>query len=84
MATQLLTCNHMVQPRNFAHILLRLVAVCRNTLLGGNGNVSIHLGGGSERGTAQGDLGIINPKSSPIKQRTWHLYEGSYGLLGPV
>ena len=41
-------------------------------------------GGGPQKGAANGDLSTINPKNSPIKQRTWHSFEGSYELLGPV
>ena len=65
----------MIQCRNLAYMLLKLIAAHPDTFEAKIKNVPASWGGGPEIVAAHGDLGTINPIISSIKEKTWKAFE---------
>ena len=74
----------MIQAKNLAQILLRLISAHPDTFVAKIDNAPASWGGGPQRVAALDDLGTINPKIDPMKESGWHAFEGGHELPGPV
>ena len=67
-----------------AQILLRLISAHPDTFVAKIDNAPASWGGGPQRVAALDDLGTINPKIDPNKERRVNGFGASYELLGLV
>ena len=84
MSSQVLKPKQEIQPRNLAHVILKLIAAHPDTFVTKIDNVSANWSGGPGIVPAHDDLSTINPKTRYIKQPWWHAFQAIRKGMVPV